>query len=123
MNFETAKRKNGSMENHLGNLIEKIGEAFRGRIAAESRLYIEVDMGRQAQKHGFADLTDAYRSVFAIVPLKAPLPGMKVLIDGRTFIDYAQYASGVAVPGYVARNAGLPYTVYVPNESMILNFN
>ena len=111
------------MDNHLGKLIEKIGERFGDRIAAESRLYIEVGLGREAQKHGFAELTDAYRSVFAVVPLKTPLPGMKVMIDGRTFVNYAQYASGVAVPGYVARSAGLPFKAYQPNESMILNFN
>ena len=32
---------------------------------------------------------------------------MKVRIDGRTFVDYASFDSGLAAPGYVAREAGL----------------
>jgi hypothetical protein len=48
--------------------------------------------------------------------------GMKVRIDGRTFVNYAQFESGVVVPDHVAREAGLPYRAFVPNESMILNF-
>jgi hypothetical protein len=28
----------------------------------------------------------------------------------------------VVVPGYVAEEAGLPHTPFVPNDSMILNF-
>jgi hypothetical protein len=47
---------------------------------------------------------------------------MKVRIDGRTFIDYAQFESGVVVPGYVAREAGLTYKTFLPLGSMILNF-
>jgi len=47
---------------------------------------------------------------------------MKVLIDGRTFVNYAQYDSGVVVPGYVAERAGLPSRPYVADESMILDF-
>jgi hypothetical protein len=31
---------------------------------------------------------------------------MKVRIDGRTFVNYAQYDSGIVVPGYVAEKKG-----------------
>jgi hypothetical protein len=58
-----------------------------------------------------------------IVPLKEPQPGMKVRIDGRTFVNYAQYDSGIAVPGHVARNTSRPYAKFVPEDSMICNFN
>ena len=47
---------------------------------------------------------------------------MKVRIDGRTYVNYAQLESGVAVPGYVAKEAGLPYKNFEPNDSMIRNF-
>jgi hypothetical protein len=47
---------------------------------------------------------------------------MKVRIDGRTFVDYVRFDSGVAVPGYVARAANLPFSTYIPEDSMILNF-
>lgn len=47
---------------------------------------------------------------------------MKVRIDGCTFISYAQFDSGVAVPGYVANEAGLSHHCYTAQDSMILNF-
>ena len=59
----------------------------------------------------------------AIIPLKKPVGGMKVRIDGRTFVNYAQYDTGVVVPGYGAKEAGLPFETFIPNDSMILNFN
>ena len=71
---------------------------------------------------GYPELKERYANVNAIVPMKDPVEGMKVRIDGRTFVDYAQFESGVAVPGYVARDAGIPYITYIPNDSMILNF-
>ena len=37
-------------------------------------------------------------------------------------MDYARFDSGVAVPGYVAREVGLSGTAYAAEDSMILNF-
>jgi hypothetical protein len=48
---------------------------------------------------------------------------MKVRIDGRTFVNYAQFESGVVVPGFVAKAAGLKYKTFIPLDSMILNFS
>jgi hypothetical protein len=48
---------------------------------------------------------------------------MKVRIDGRTFVNYAEYPSGVVVPGYVAKEAGRNFKTFVPNDSMICNFH
>jgi Flp pilus assembly protein TadG len=75
-----------------------------------------------AERLGLSELKGQYRDVFAIVPLKQPAEGMKVRIDGRTFVNYAQFEFGVAVPGYVAEDTGLPYKPFVPNDSMILTF-
>jgi hypothetical protein len=47
---------------------------------------------------------------------------MRVRVDGRTFVNYAQFESGVVVPGYVAQKARLPFQPYTANDSMILNF-
>jgi len=47
---------------------------------------------------------------------------MKVRIDGRTFVNYAEYPSGIAVPGYLARETGRSYKTFIPNDSMICNF-
>ena len=102
-------------------MIEKIGETYRDRIQSGSRFYVEVNIGEQAEALGYSDITAAYRDAYAVVPLKQAVPGMKVRIDGRTFVNYAQFASGIAVPGYVAKDAGLVHTTFTPNDSMILN--
>ena len=109
-------------ENELGLVLAKIAEEHSGHIQAGGRNYIEVDIAAKAAEMGFAALADRYRGVFAIVPLKSPLHGMKVRIDGRTFVGYRQYDSGVAVPGYVARSSALPSAGYAVQHSMICNF-
>ena len=110
------------MKNRLRHIIDSIGQEFEMQIERGSRHYIEVSIGRQADKLGYADLRGMYDKIYAIVPLKKPQKGMKVRIDGRTFVNYAEYDSGVAVPGYLAKVAGQPYHTYVPLDSMICNF-
>jgi len=110
------------MSNHLGEILTKIGEAYRGQIQDDARNYIEVDIGQQAQQLGFTEEGEKYHDVRAVVPIKEAVAGMKVRIDGRTFVRYAQFDSGVAVPEYVAKQTGLPYGMYHANDSMILNF-
>lgn len=111
------------MKTALGKVITRIGEEFKNDILPTSRLYIEVSIGERAQVLGLSELRGRYHDLFAIVPLKRPADGMRVRIDGRTFINYAQFESGVVVPGYVAEETGLPYKPFVPEDSMILNFN
>jgi hypothetical protein len=83
---------------------------------------MEVNLAEQARKLGYGDLIEKYGTASAIVPLKNPQPGMKVRIDGRTFVNYAEYDSGIAVPGYLAKASGMNYRTFVPNDSMICNF-
>ena len=108
--------------NHLDDVLQKIGETYRDRIRNGSRFYVEVSIGKQAETLGYDELTAKYRDAYAVVPLKQAVPGMKVRIDGRTFVNYAQFDSGIAVPGYVAKDTGLAHTSFIPNDSMILNF-
>ena len=110
------------MKTDLGKVIGLISEDFKNDILATSRFYREVSIGERAERLGLTELKGQYRDVFAIVPLKQPAEGMKVRIDGRTFVNYAQFEFGVAVPGYVAEDTGLPYKPFVPNDSMILTF-
>jgi hypothetical protein len=107
--------------NPLDDVLEKIGETYRNHIQNGSRFYLEVNIGKQAEALGYGDIKDRYCDAFAVVPLKKAVPGMKVRIDGRTFVNYAQFASGIAVPGYVAKDTGLAHTTFIPNDSMILN--
>ncbi len=110
------------MKKDLDKVLVSIGEKFGGQICASGRNYLELDLGIQAETMGYANLKEKFHDVNVIVPLKKPVEGMKVRIDGRTFVNYAQFQSGIAVPGYVASDAGLPYKSFVPNDSMILNF-
>jgi len=103
-------------------VLESIAEEYGDNILEVSRHYIEVDIGKRAELLGYPSLKEKYGQIFAIVPLKHPLNGMKVRVDGRTFVNYAQYESGIAVPGYIADEAVQPYKPFIPNDSMILNF-
>lgn len=107
----------------LGKIITQIGKTYGDAISKGARHYLEVDIGKEAKKLGYPTLGKKYLNVQAVIPLKGPGRGMKVRIDGRTFVNYSQFYSGVVVPEYVARETGLPYQAYRPNDSMILNFN
>jgi hypothetical protein len=111
------------MKTKLDKIIDTISSEYRDDLMACARNYIEVNLGKAAERMGHPDLKEKYGSVYAVVPLKSPRPGMKVRIDGRTFVNYALFESGVAVPGYVAQDASLPHTTYIPNDSMICNFS
>ncbi|MEZ4526195.1 MAG: hypothetical protein R2941_09780 [Desulfobacterales bacterium] len=110
------------MRTDLDRVLRKIGEDFQDKISENSNHYMEVSIGRHAESLGYADVKDKFGQAHAVVPLKNPLPGLKVMIDGRTFADYAQFASGIAVPGYVAKESSLPSQAYRPDDSLILNF-
>ena len=81
-----------------------------------------VCIGKQAEKLGYSDLRDEFENTYVIVPLKGPQKGMKVRIDGRTFVNYAQYESGIAVPGHLAGKIGQRFQPFKPQDSMICNF-
>ena len=110
------------MTHTIDDILINIAEEFRDDIEIDARNYLEVDIGRKAEQLGRPEAGRKFRKIYAVVPLKKPTGGMKVRIDGRTFIDYAQFESGVVVPGYVAREAGLTYKTFLPLGSMILNF-
>ena len=110
------------MDRDLADVLEKIGDEYRDKILNDSRIYMEIDIGKKAEAYGLFDIKDKYRDQFALVPLRQPERGMKVRIDGRTFVNYAQFESGVVVPYYVARDAGLPYKTFIPHDSMVCNF-
>lgn len=110
------------MTDNLNEVLAKIGEEYRGNINNDSRHYLEISLAKKADELGFSETKEQYRNACAIVPLKRPVSGMKVRIDGRTFVNYAQFESGIAVPNYVARNVDLPHRAYIAKDSMICNF-
>ena len=110
------------MKHPLSEVLEQIGEEYKNEILKNSRFYREISIAERAERLGFMDLKGQYRGVCAIVPLKQPVNGMKVRIDGRTFVNYAQFDSGVVVPGYLAQAADLPFKPFVAPDSMVLDF-
>lgn len=110
------------MKNNLNAVLNKIEEEYRDIIQADGRNYLEVSISQKASELGFPEIEKCYKNVFAIVPLQHPVKGMKVRIDGRTFVKYHQFDSGVAVPNYVSEQAELAYRPYAAQHSMICNF-
>lgn len=110
------------MNSQLNEILKTLGRQYEGHLLKGSRHYMEVSIADQAEKLGYADLKERFAAAYAIIPLKSPQRGMKVRIDGRTFVDYAQYETGVVLPGRMAREIGGTYTPYVPWDSMICNF-
>ena len=110
------------MKNQISELLDQVEKTYGKKMERGARHYMEVGLAEQARKLGFGDLDEELGAACAIIPLKAPQAGMKVRIDGRTFVNYAEYDSGMAVPGYLARAAGKQYRTFVPQDSMICNF-
>ena len=110
------------MENKLIKVIGKIEDDYKEHIREDSRFYIEISIAGAAEALGCAEVKERYKDAYAIVPLKHPVGGMKVRIDGRTFVNYAQFSSGVVVPQYVANQMDEPHRAYVAQDSMICNF-
>ena len=111
------------MDVQLTDLITRLNTKYNAVIFPGSRYILEVDLGREAEQIGYGALGRRLQGVEAVVPVKEPGPGMKVLIDGRTFVNYAQYDSGIAVPGHVARDIDLPATLYRPDDSLVRQFH
>lgn len=109
------------MDMQLGEHLNQIEIAYGDNIQRGSRHYLEVNLAEQARKRGDASLGDKHNNANAIIPLKQPHKGMKVRIDGRTFVNYAKYDSGMVVPRYLAQASKRNYRDFVPNDSMICN--
>ena len=109
------------MKKELRKLFGTINERYGSEIAPEGVNYVDVDLSSLADSMGLGSLKEALKHACAIIPLKQPRDGMKVMIDGRTFVRYSQLDTGIAVPDFVARAAGLARKPYVANDSMILN--
>jgi len=110
------------MRGKLSEVLTKIGQDYGKKIQNDSRHYLEISIAQKAAELGFSKAEAQCNDAFAIVPLKDPVGGMKVRIDGRTFVNYAQFESGIVVPNYIARQVDLPQRPYSAKDSMICNF-
>jgi hypothetical protein len=110
------------MYNRINELLDQVEKTYGKKMQRGARHYMEVNLAEQARKLGLGDLGEKFGAACAIIPLKAPQEGMKVRIDGRTFVNYAEYDSGMAVPEYLAKASNKKYQTFVPQDSMICNF-
>jgi hypothetical protein len=110
------------MNSKIDELLEHVEKTHIDKTQRGSRHYMEVNLFEYALKSGLREIGETYKTACAIIPLKEPQPGMKVRIDGRTFVNYAEYDSGMAVPGYLAKASSRKFRPFVPNDSMICNF-
>lgn len=110
------------MKAAIDDIIRSIEDKYGDDLTIDARNYLEINIGKEAAEKGLFDLAEEFKDAYAIVPLRQAHPGMKVRIDGRTFIKYRQFESGIAVPGYVAKGSMLSQKPYTPRDSMILNF-
>jgi hypothetical protein len=110
------------MNNALAEILEKIGKRYRETIAPGGRHYLELDIEKEAARLGHTLDGGKFVPGHVVIPLKEPSDGMKVRIDGRAWVGYAQFETGVVVPGNIAKKAGLPYRKYEAQDSMIKNF-
>jgi hypothetical protein len=111
------------MNNSLSEVLNRIGEDYKNNICDDSRHYLEISIARKADELGLTGVKERYSDDYAIVPLKHPVEGMKVRIDGRTFVNYSQFDSGVVVPQNIANQVDLPRKAYVAQDSMICNYS
>lgn len=110
------------MKNRLDQILYGLQDKYGNNISGNGRHYMEVNIGKEAEALGYTDVKDQYGAVNAVIPLKAAVSGMKVRIDGRTFVNYVQFESGIAVPKYIVKGTEIPHKEYVAKDSMIRNF-
>jgi len=106
------------MEN-LEKVLKKMGEELKDEIWAKSSTYCLIDI---AKAYEIFDIEggEQYKDVNAVVPLKKTLKGLSVIVSGKSFEDYAQLKSGIAVPEWVAEEAKMKYKKYKPKDEMTL---
>ncbi|MFH0729018.1 MAG: hypothetical protein V2B19_22100 [Pseudomonadota bacterium] len=110
------------MDNQLDQVLTRMKDKYQNHIQDNSGIYMDVDIGKEAEAIGLSDLKDKYRNVYAVIPMKEAFEGIKVLIDGRTFVNYVQFESGIAAPGFIVKDSRLPHKKYVAKDSMVYNF-
>jgi hypothetical protein len=110
------------MNTELKKILYKISDEYHSIISNDSIYLLDINIGKEAEKMGYSHLSKTYHNAEVVIPLKHPLEGMKVMIDGRTFVNYVKLEPGIVVPEYVAQNAGITYRKYHAKDSMVRVF-
>ncbi len=111
------------MDNRLDRILMQIMNDYRDELSEDSIHFVDVNIGRRAAGMGFADLGSQYKDAEAVLFVNGGKKGMKVMIDGRTFVNYSTLGPGVAVPSYVAEKTALKHEPFTAAESLVRIFN
>ncbi len=111
------------MDNRLDTILSGIIDEYRNDLTDDSIYFVDVNIGQRAARMGYDDLGNEYKTTEAVVFVKNPKKGMKVMIDGRTFVNYASLGPGVAVPSHVAERTALKHKPFTAADSLVRIFN
>ena len=111
------------MDNRLDTILSGIIDDYRNDLTDDSIYFVDVNIGQRAARMGYDDLGNEYKTTEAVVFVKNPKKGMKVMIDGRTFVNYASLGPGVAVPSHVAKRTALKHKPFIAADSLVRIFN
>jgi hypothetical protein len=56
------------MSNELRELLTRIAEEYREEISFESGTFLELDIGKEAEKLGYSSIAEKYRGIPVAVP-------------------------------------------------------
>lgn len=111
------------MDKRLDTILTTIMKEYSDDLSDKSIYFVDVNIGQRAMGMGFEDLGSQYKNAEAVVFVKGPKDGMKVMIDGRTFVNYSTLGPGIAVPSYVARQTALKHEPFTAADSLVRIFN
>ena len=104
----------------LEYILNRIGRVFKQAVSNSNEDHLSFDLGQEFQQLG----SDAGRRQFEgqaiIVPVSTQQGGWPIQIAGAIeYANYAQLPSGIAVPEYIAKLAGLSSSRFQPKDDMV----
>ena len=104
------------------------------KIKPDSDIFDQIDLYTTASFHSVVNAQN-YQGVNVIVPVSSiddddwvdtegnPVPGQEIresttIINGRELAGLRQLESGLVVPEWIEKEAGLPHRIYFPPERM-----
>jgi hypothetical protein len=111
------------MNKELTDILTQVNDFFQDKIDPKSNSYSLVHLGSAAKACGYDALDKKYLDEKIIIPLKDP-KGINFFFSGaefqKTFKDYVQLSSGIVLAPYIAKEADMSGTTYVPHKQMTL---
>lgn len=110
---------------NLTHVLTKVAEAYKGKVATESRVYHVVDF-MQCFEGLSKPPEDIFRGVTVLVPLNRQVDYNKIRLRISTggevppFAGYHQLETGICIPDWVAKQAGFSSKPYQTAAHLII---